>query len=228
MGSIPARSKPPSSSHPLEALWRVLRRRPEACRTSCPNRAGSDTGVADGTSRMTVEWNCGRGRKACGAPEKGSVAAHRYRNGRRRSERIDVSTAYVNSLRPHYSPHKVKDRGSGLRRFPSADLYGRYRLYKVPAVAGWRSAHASGEPHARFDEGGQARACPLLYPFPSPHAWRRRTDPATIPRNRIAPAEMRYQVINLVTRGKLGVALVRGLVFAPDSVCARGTARSRR
>lgn len=38
--------------------------------------------------------------------------------------------------------HKVKDRGSGLRRFPSADLYGRYGLYKVPAVAGWRSAHA--------------------------------------------------------------------------------------
>lgn len=38
--------------------------------------------------------------------------------------------------------HKVKDRGTGLRRFPSADLYGRYGLYKVPAVAGWRSAHA--------------------------------------------------------------------------------------
>jgi RNA-directed DNA polymerase len=27
--------------------------------------------------------------------------------------------------------HKVKDRGTGLRRFPSADLYGRYGLYKV-------------------------------------------------------------------------------------------------
>ncbi|MGH8556987.1 MAG: hypothetical protein ACRESZ_05895, partial [Methylococcales bacterium] len=23
----------------------------------------------------------------------------------------------------------------------------------------------AGEPHARFDEGGQARACSLLYPF---------------------------------------------------------------
>ena len=23
----------------------------------------------------------------------------------------------------------------------------------------------AGEPHARFDEGGQARACPLLYPL---------------------------------------------------------------
>ena len=38
--------------------------------------------------------------------------------------------------------HKVKDRGTGLRRFPSADLYGRHGLYKVPAKAGWRSAHA--------------------------------------------------------------------------------------
>ena len=24
----------------------------------------------------------------------------------------------------------------------------------------------AGEPHARFDEGGQAKACSLLYPFP--------------------------------------------------------------
>ena len=47
-------------------------------------------------------------------------------------------------LRTHLMKrHKVKDRGTGLRRFPSADLYGRYGLYKVPAVAGWRSAHAS-------------------------------------------------------------------------------------
>jgi RNA-directed DNA polymerase len=38
--------------------------------------------------------------------------------------------------------HKIKDRGTGLRRFPQADLYERYGLYKVPTVAGWRSAHA--------------------------------------------------------------------------------------
>jgi len=38
---------------------------------------------------------------------------------------------------------EVKDRGTGLSRFPSRDLYARYGLYKVPAVAGWRSAHAS-------------------------------------------------------------------------------------
>jgi RNA-directed DNA polymerase len=47
-------------------------------------------------------------------------------------------------LRTHLMKrHKVKDRGTGLRRFPSADLYGRDGLYKVPMVAGWRSAHAS-------------------------------------------------------------------------------------
>ena len=47
-------------------------------------------------------------------------------------------------LRTHLMKrHKVKDRGTGLRRFPRADLYGRYGLYKVPTVAGWRSAHAS-------------------------------------------------------------------------------------
>lgn len=47
-------------------------------------------------------------------------------------------------LRTHLMKrHKVKDRGTGLCRFPSAELYGRYGLYKVPAVAGWRSAHAS-------------------------------------------------------------------------------------
>ncbi len=39
--------------------------------------------------------------------------------------------------------HKVKDRGTGLRRFPSRDLYERYGLYKVPVTAGWNSAHAS-------------------------------------------------------------------------------------
>jgi RNA-directed DNA polymerase len=46
-------------------------------------------------------------------------------------------------LRTHLMKrHKVKDRGCGLRRFPRADLYGRYGLYKVPAEAGWKTAHA--------------------------------------------------------------------------------------
>ena len=47
-------------------------------------------------------------------------------------------------LRTHLMKrHKVKDRGIGLGRFPSHELYGRYGLYKVSTVAGWRSAHAS-------------------------------------------------------------------------------------
>ena len=46
-------------------------------------------------------------------------------------------------LRTHLMKrHKVKDRDAGLGRFPSRVLYERYGLYKVPAVAGWRSAHA--------------------------------------------------------------------------------------
>lgn len=38
--------------------------------------------------------------------------------------------------------HKVKDRKAALCRFPRRDLYERYGLYKIPTVAGWRSAHA--------------------------------------------------------------------------------------
>ncbi len=46
-------------------------------------------------------------------------------------------------LRTHLMKrHKVKARRSGLGRFPHADLYGRYGLYKVPVGPGWRSAHA--------------------------------------------------------------------------------------
>jgi RNA-directed DNA polymerase len=46
-------------------------------------------------------------------------------------------------LRTHLRKrHKIKDRGTGLHRFPHADLYGRHGLYKVPTIAGWRSAHA--------------------------------------------------------------------------------------
>jgi len=37
---------------------------------------------------------------------------------------------------------KIKDRGTGLRRFPYRDLYARYGLLKVSTAAGWRTAHA--------------------------------------------------------------------------------------
>jgi RNA-directed DNA polymerase len=47
-------------------------------------------------------------------------------------------------LRTHLRKrHKVKDRGTALKRFRSASLYERYGLYKLPMGAGWKSAHAS-------------------------------------------------------------------------------------
>jgi RNA-directed DNA polymerase len=46
-------------------------------------------------------------------------------------------------LRTHLMKrHKVKDRGTGISRFPSQQLYTRYGLYKVPTTAGWKTAHA--------------------------------------------------------------------------------------
>ncbi|MHB1293282.1 MAG: group II intron maturase-specific domain-containing protein [Sulfuricella sp.] len=46
-------------------------------------------------------------------------------------------------LRTHLMKrHKVKDRGTGISRFPSQQLYTRYGLYKVPTTAGWKTAYA--------------------------------------------------------------------------------------
>ena len=46
-------------------------------------------------------------------------------------------------LRTHLMKrHKVKDRGAGISRFPSQQLYTKYGLYKVPTTAGWKSAYA--------------------------------------------------------------------------------------
>ena len=66
----------------------------------------------------------------------------RYRNSNQVMEK--VKTHAEQRLRGHLMRrHKVKNRGIGEGRFPSVDLYRRYGLYKVPTVAGWRSAHAS-------------------------------------------------------------------------------------
>ena len=55
-----------------------------------------------------------------------------------------VKTHAEERLRTHLMKrHKVKDRGTGLGRFPSELLYARYGLYKVSTKAGWTSAHAS-------------------------------------------------------------------------------------
>jgi len=46
-------------------------------------------------------------------------------------------------LRTHLMKrHKVKDRGTGISRFPSQQLYTKYGLYKVPTTAGWKAAYA--------------------------------------------------------------------------------------
>ena len=46
-------------------------------------------------------------------------------------------------LRTHLMKrHKVKDRGTGISRFQSQQLYTKYGLYKVPTTAGWKSAYA--------------------------------------------------------------------------------------
>ena len=73
---------------------------------------------------------------------KGWANYFRYRNSNQIMEK--VKTHAEQRLRKHLMKrHKVKDRGIGEGRFPSAKLYGRYGLYKVSTAAGWRSAHAS-------------------------------------------------------------------------------------
>jgi RNA-directed DNA polymerase len=64
-----------------------------------------------------------------------------YRNSSRAMSK--VRTHAEDRLRTHLMKrHKIKDRGTGLHRFPHRDLYERYGLYKVSTGAGWRSAHA--------------------------------------------------------------------------------------
>ncbi len=72
---------------------------------------------------------------------KGWVNYFHYQNSSQAMEK--VKTHAEQRLRVHLmNRHKVKDRNVGEGRFPSVDLYRRYGLYKVPTVAGWRSAHA--------------------------------------------------------------------------------------
>lgn len=72
---------------------------------------------------------------------RGWVNYFHYRNST--SVMSKVKTYTEERLRTHLMKrHKVKDRGTGFRRFPSCDLYDRYGLFKVPTVAGWRTAHS--------------------------------------------------------------------------------------
>ena len=65
-----------------------------------------------------------------------------YRNSSAVLEK--VRTHAEQRLRTHLMKrHKVKDRGTGISRFPSQQLYMHHGLYKVPITAGWKTAHAS-------------------------------------------------------------------------------------
>jgi len=72
---------------------------------------------------------------------RGWVNYFHYRNSSLAMSK--VRTHVEDRLRTHLmTRHKIKDRGTGLLRFPHRDLYERYGLYKVSTGAGWRSAHA--------------------------------------------------------------------------------------
>ena len=79
-------------------------------------------------------------------PKEPHSPAKAYRNldflSSRDARVLRILSEYLEPMY-RFRRHKVKDRGGGLRRFPRTHLYQRYGLYKVPAVAGWRSAHAS-------------------------------------------------------------------------------------
>ena len=64
-----------------------------------------------------------------------------YRNSSKVLEK--VKTHVEERLRTHLmNRYKVKDRGTGMGRFPSREFYTRLGLYKVPTTAGWKTAHA--------------------------------------------------------------------------------------
>ena len=72
---------------------------------------------------------------------RGWASYFHYRNSNGVLEKVKVHAE--ERLRAHLMKrHKVRDRGIGLGRFPSQQLYEKHGLYKVPTVAGWKTAHA--------------------------------------------------------------------------------------
>jgi len=72
---------------------------------------------------------------------RGWVNYFHYGNSSQALEKVKMHTE--ERVRTHLMKrHKVKDRGIGLGRFPSQQLYTKYGLYKVPTTAGWKMAHA--------------------------------------------------------------------------------------
>jgi len=72
---------------------------------------------------------------------RGWVNYFHYRNSSKVLEKVKTHTE--ERLRTHLMKrHKVKDRGTGIGRFPSREFYTHLGLYKVPTTAGWKTAHA--------------------------------------------------------------------------------------
>lgn len=72
---------------------------------------------------------------------RGWVEYFHYRNCSQTM--LHVRNHMEERLRTHLRKRfKIRDRKSGYVRFPRRDLYERHGLFKVPATAGWKKAHA--------------------------------------------------------------------------------------
>lgn len=72
---------------------------------------------------------------------RGWTGYFHYRNC---SETLSKARSHVEDrMRTHLRKrHKIRDRGTGYKKFPSKMMYERYGLFKVPTTAGWTQAHA--------------------------------------------------------------------------------------
>jgi group II intron reverse transcriptase/maturase len=72
---------------------------------------------------------------------RGWVEYFHFRNSSKRM--LQVRRHLEERLRTHlWKRYKIRNRRSGYVRIPRRDLYKRYGLFKVPASAGWKRAHA--------------------------------------------------------------------------------------
>ncbi len=73
---------------------------------------------------------------------RGWVNYFHYRNSSDKMSQVRHHTE--ERLRTHLRKrHKIRNRRTGVVKFPRRDLYERYGLYKPPMKSGWNSAHAS-------------------------------------------------------------------------------------
>ena len=72
---------------------------------------------------------------------RGWVGYFHYRNSSKVLGKVKMQAE--ERLRTHLmNRHKLKDRGTALRRFPRQKLYANYGLYQVPLTSCWKTAHA--------------------------------------------------------------------------------------